>query len=274
MVFDHYNTTFHRMRAYLSVIVTPIQYVVSAPINFASWFISDMASQQSLIELNTNLKTEIIFLKAQLQKQIAIENENQQLRQLLQSSNQRSDWVSEAQLLAVAPDPFVHQIVIDKGSNANVFVGQPVLDAYGVMGQVVQVGPLTSSVLLLTDPSSGIPVQVQRNGVRAIAVGDPSTSLLSLQHVDDTADIQPGDTIITSGLGGRYPFGYPVGNIVSVQHSPGNQFATVLAEPAAHLNRSRLVLLVWAPKVIISTPIKKTISTKQKLTASPKGGAQ
>ncbi len=262
MFSDRYNDAFHRARASFSVLVLPIQYLVSLPINLANDVIQEISSQQRLINENADLKTTVIFLKAQAQKQAAIESENQQLRELLQSSNDRSDWVSEAQLLAIAPDPFVHQVVINKGTNANVFVGQPVLDAYGVMGQVVQVEPLTSRVLLLTDPESAIPVQVERNGVRAIAVGDASTGLMKLQHVTDTTDIQEGDQLITSGLGERYPFGYPVGTVFSVIHHPGGSFTTILVTPSAHLTRSRLVLLVWTPKVKISPVIEKELIKK------------
>jgi rod shape-determining protein MreC len=150
-----------------------------------------------------------------------------------------------AQLLAVATDPFVKQVVLDKGHKDKVFVGQPVLDAYGVMGQVIQVGPLTSRVLLISDSHSGVPVQVARNGVRAIAVGDAYTGKLRLMNVQHTVDIRPGDVLITSGLGQNYPEGYPVGQVTHVSKDPGLQFVTIAVEPAAHLDRSRGVLLVW-----------------------------
>ncbi len=263
MFLDHYNAAFHRARASFAVIVTPIQFVVNLPISLTGSIVTALHSQHSLLEKNANLTAEMIILKSQLQKEAAIESENQQLRELLKSTNQSVDWVSVAQLLAVSLEPFVHQVVINKGTNYNVFVGQPVLDSFGVMGQVMQVGPLTSRVLLLTDPKSAIPVQDRRNGIRAIAVGDAQTGMLRLQNVITTADLQQGDQLITSGLGERYPFGYPVGTIVSIDRSAGNQFAEIIVKPSAHLDRSHLVLLIWTPKIKISQKIKQGLSQKK-----------
>lgn len=263
MFLDHYNDPFHRARASFSVIVTPIQFVVNLPIALTDSIITALHSQHSLLEQNANLTAEMIILKSQLQKEAAIEAENQQLRELLKSTDQSEDWVSVAQLLAVSLEPFVHQVVINKGANYNIYVGQPVLDSFGVMGQVVQVGPLTSRVLLLTDSQSAIPVQDQRNGLRAIAVGDAQTGMLGLQNVTVNADFQQGDLLITSGLGGGYPFGYPVGTIVSIDRSSGNQFSEIIVKPSAHLDRSRLVLLIWVPKIKISPEIKQGLSQKK-----------
>ena len=128
-------------------------------------------------------------------------------------------------------EPFINQIVLDKGSRDGVHIGQPVLDANGVMGQVIQVGPLTSRVLLVNDPHSGVAVQNARNGVRAIAGGDSYSGKLRLVYVSKTADIKVGDTFITSGLGDRYPEGYPVGNVVTVVKDPTHQFATIYLQP-------------------------------------------
>ncbi len=270
MLLDHNNAHFHRVRSSFSVVVTPLQFVVNLPIGIANWIITDVKSQHDLLDQNANLKAQVIILKEQLQKQLAIESENRQLRELLQSSAQSTDWVSVAQLLAVSLEPFVHQVVINRGSNSNVFIGQPILDSFGVMGQVVQVGPLSSRVLLITDPTSEIPVQVQRNGIRAIAVGDAESGMLSLKNVIETADMQKGDLLITSGLGGRYPFGYPVGTIASVVRDSGGQFADIKVKPAAHLTRSRLVLLVWTPKVKISKEIRQAIKQKRNTQGSSK----
>lgn len=257
---DHYNTEFHQIRVKSSIIVVPLQYVVNFPIKVANWVITSFSTQQALIQENAQLHAQLLLLNAKLQKEYAIENENTQLRELLQSHNQAPERVEAAQLLAVSSDPFIQQVILDKGSNQKVYVGQPVLDAYGVMGQVIQVDPITSRVMLLTDSASAIPVQIMRNGVRAIAVGDSTKGDLRLQNLTETTDIQEGDMVITSGLGQRYPFGYPVGKVVFINKITGNQFINVRVEPAAHINRSRLVLLLWPTEVNITPEMKKGLS--------------
>jgi rod shape-determining protein MreC len=249
MVGDHHNNAFHRMRSSMAVIVTPLQSLANLPAGIFNWIVTDFTSKQKLLSSNAQLRAENSLLQAKLQKQLAIEAENKQLRALLASSTQTVDKVTIAKLLAVSPDPFVHKIVLNQGGKTGVFVGQPVLDAYGVMGQVVQVGRLSSLVMLLTDVRSAVPVQIDRNGMRAIAVGNGESGLLQLQHIVDTADVRVGDSVITSGLGEHYPFGYPVGTVVSVNKNSGDRFANILVKPAAHINRSLLVLLVWTAGV-------------------------
>jgi rod shape-determining protein MreC len=176
---------------------------------------------------------------------LAIELENNELKALKRSSLQIRGKVLIAELLSVSSNPFLNQVLLNKGSHDNVFVGQPVLDANGVMGQVIQVDRLTSRVLLINDVHSGLSIQVARNGMRAIAVGDAYSGKLKLLNVPQTADVQVGDVLMTSGLGENYPAGYPVGQVVKVMKDPGLQFLTILVEPAAHLERSRGVLLIW-----------------------------
>jgi rod shape-determining protein MreC len=167
------------------------------------------------------------------------------LKALLQSSRQIKNKTLIAELLAIASEPFVNQVIINKGKQDGVYVGQPVLDANGVLGQVIQAGPLTSRVLLINDPHSGVAVQNGRNGTRAVAVGDSYSDKMRLLYVPKTADIKVGDIFITSGLGGRFPEGYPVGKVVNINTDPAHEFATVYLQPSAHLNSSRQVLLVW-----------------------------
>jgi rod shape-determining protein MreC len=154
-----------------------------------------------------------------------------------------------AQLLAIDSDLEVHQIVLDKGSHHGIFLGQPVLDANGVMGQVIQVSPLTSRVLLINDVKSGIAVENARNGVRSIAMGESYSGRLRLVNVPQTADIRQGDMFLTSGLSDRYPPGYPVGQVAAITRDPGLPFVAIILEPSAHLNQSRQVLLVWPTKL-------------------------
>ncbi len=124
-------------------------------------------------------------------------------------------------------------------------MGQPLIDAHGVMGQVIHVSPFSSSALLITDPSHALPVQLNRNGLRSVAVGTGASNTLELTHLPNNADVVVGDIVVTSGLGGRFPSGYPVGTVISVETDTGQPFAKVAVEPAAQLERNREVLLVW-----------------------------
>lgn len=153
-----------------------------------------------------------------------------------------------AELIGVDPNPFTHRILINKGERDGVFLGQPVLDARGLMGQVVELMPYTSRVLLLTDSTHSIPVQVNRNGLRAIASGTGNPERLELRHVADTADVKEGDLLVSSGMGQRFPAGYPVATVNEVIHDSGQPFAIVRAIPTAALNRSRYMLLVFSDR--------------------------
>lgn len=248
MVLDKRVDTFSEVRAVLSVPLAPLQYVVNWPIQWANRLGTVISTHDRLVKENINLKADQLMLKAQVQRLLAIESENNQLKALLRSSTDIQGKVLVAQLLAIDTEPFLNQVTLDKGSRDDLFIGQPVLDANGVMGQIIRIGPLTSRVLLINDPHSGVPVQVVRNSVRAIAVGDAYTKKLRLANVPQTADIRVGDILMTSGLGEYYPQGYPLGKVVSVVKDPGLQFATILVEPNARLDRSREVLLVWPNK--------------------------
>jgi rod shape-determining protein MreC len=142
-------------------------------------------------------------------------------------------------------DPYRHQIQINKGSLDRLYEGQPLLDSQGVMGQLIDVGPFTARAMLITDPSHAIPVQVNRNGLRTIALGTGSIDRLDLPHIPNNADIRVGDLLVTSGLGGRFPPGYPVADVTAVEQDPGDTFSHISARPRAALDSSREVLLVW-----------------------------
>ncbi len=253
MILDKQVSTFNQVRAALSMPLLPLQYIVSWPIQLIDKTRTIISSHDALVRENLDLKAEQLLLRAQVQRFLAIESENNQLKALMRSSTQVQGKVLVAQLLAVDTDPYVNQVVLDKGSRQGIFIGQPVLDANGVMGQVIQVGPLTSRVLLVNDSHSGIPVQVARNGIRAIAIGDSYSKKLRLMSVPQTVDIKSGDMLVTSGLSQHYPEGYPVGQVISVVKDPGLQFATILVEPSAHLDRSREVLLVWPSKTVLKS---------------------
>jgi rod shape-determining protein MreC len=191
------------------------------------------------------LKRDILLLQAQQQKFAALENENIRLRDLLDSSLKVKDRVLIAELIAVNLDPYVHQVLINKGANSGVFEGQPVLDANAVMGQVTSVTHYTSTVLMITDARHSLPIQILRTGQRAIAVGTGDINRLHIPHLPNNTDIQVGDLLVTSGLGGRFPPGYPVATVTEAQRVEGKAFIDIVATPNAQLNHTREVLLVW-----------------------------
>lgn len=239
---------FASIRAALSLPLAPLQYIVSWPTNFIDTVKSAISTHDDLVNENLSLKAEQLLLRSQLQRLMAVESENNYLKALFQSSKQVKGKALIAELLAVDFEPFVNQVVLNKGSRDGVYVGQPVLDATGVMGQVILAGPITSRVLLINDPRSGVPVQNVRTGMRAVAVGDSYSGKLKLMYVPNTADVKVNDIFLTSGLGDRYPEGYPVGKVISVTKDPAHQFAEVYIQPSARLNSSRQVLLIWNQK--------------------------
>jgi rod shape-determining protein MreC len=249
MILDKRVEAISHLRTALSMPLMPLQYLVSWPIQMVDKIRETVSTYDSLVNENLDLKAEQLRLRAQVQRLLAIELENNQLKALTKSSSEIQGKVLVAQLLAVSSDPFMNQVVLDKGKRDGVYIGQPVLDANGVMGQVIEVGPLTSRVMLINDTHSGVPVEITRNGIRAIVVGDAYTGKLRLINVPQTADVLKGDILITSGLGEHYPEGYPVGKVTHVDKDPSLQFAMIAVEPAAHLDRSRGVLLIWPPRL-------------------------
>jgi rod shape-determining protein MreC len=233
------------LRSALTVVVYPVLYAANLPASLSSKVRARLATETQLREANAALHRDNLLLRGRLQQFDALEAENRRLRDLLGSSVKIGDRVLVAELLGVNLNPYRQQVVIDKGSTSGVYVGQPVLDASAVMGQVVRVDPLTATVLLITDADHALPVQVSRNGLRTLASGTGVINRLELPHLTNNADIQVGDQLFTSGLDGRFPAGYPVARVVEVRIEPGKPFATVVAEPSARLDRAREVLLVW-----------------------------
>ena len=248
MILDHRTSVLQPLRSFISIVTYPIYLVADAPKEVSQWFTEVTTDEQTVLEQNQELKKEKMRLKARLQKLKALEAENLRLRNLLDSSFKVGERVLIAELSSVELDPYRQQIVISKGSRSGVFKGQPVLDANAVMGQVVSTSPLHSTVMLITDASHALPVQVLRNGLRTVAVGTGNIDSLNLPFLARNADIVQGDQLVTSGLGGIFPPGYPVATVTSVTQEPGQHFATISAEPLAHLDRSREVLLVWIIK--------------------------
>jgi len=250
MVMDHRQHHLETIRSALSVFVYPIQYLVNIPTSAGEWATDQLASRETLLEENARLRVQHTLLLARLQKLSALKVENIRLRELLQSSKKVNENVLIGELLAVDPDPFTRKIVINKGSRQDVYRGQPLLDAEGVMGQVIHVGPFSSTAMLITDPNHAIPVHINRNGLRAIAVGNGSPDVLEIPYLANSSDIEVGDLLTSSGLGGRYPRDYPVAKVTSVQKDPSQSYAVVTAKPTAKLETSREVLLVWTDEFL------------------------
>lgn len=142
-------------------------------------------------------------------------------------------------------EPFSRRLLVRRGSNDGVYVGQPVIDAYGIVGQVTHVAPHVSTVTLITDPSHAIPVLDNRSGLRAMVFGSGDQEALNVPYLSGVADIKEGDLLVSSGMGGTFPAGYPVAVVTEVEHNPSEGFLTVRARPAARLNHGKQVLLIW-----------------------------
>ena len=232
------------IRSSLSAVIYPIQLVGSLPSDLASWTSAYFQSRANLKEQNKGLQATNLLNSFKLQKLRGLERENLRLRELLGSSFRLPERVLMAELLRIDSDLFSQHVVINKGESDAIFEGQPVLDSNGVMGQVMAVSQFSSRVILLTDPSHGTPVQVNRNGLRSVARGRGLNKFLQLEYLPHNSDIRAGDLLVTSGLGGRFPAGYPVGTVISVKESPGKNFSEVTVEPTASIETSREVLLV------------------------------
>lgn len=250
MVLDHRDDHLSRLRQAYSVLVYPIQMSVNLPFKTWQWASISLADRAALLSENAELKAEQLSYNVRLQRMAALEAENTRLRAILDSSARVGDRVLVAQILAVDLDPYRQRFWINRGLGDGVFVGQALLDANGVAGQIVRVEPFTSEAVLISDADHAVPVSVNRNGLRTIVVGTGDSGRLSLPYLTNSADIVPGDLLVSSGLGGVFPSGYPVGWVLDVHRRPGQSFAEVIAEPAAELDRDREVLLVWTPEDI------------------------
>lgn len=254
IVVDHLSGYLDDVRSGITILVTPVLVAADIPAREAREIREMFSSRDSMRSHIKLLEQDLTLLKAKTEKMAALTAENNRLRNLLGSAAKLQDNVLVAELIGVDPDPEKHEVIIDKGTGDGVFVGQPLLDAQGLMGQVISVSFFTSRVLLISDRSHSVPVQVSRTNLRLIAQGTGVMNQLDLMHVQDTADIRPGDLLVSSGLGNRFPVGYPVGIVNMVEHDPGRPFAVVTAIPSAMLDRSRHVLLVFTEEKLARTP--------------------
>jgi rod shape-determining protein MreC len=248
MTLDSYTTIFESTKSNISKAIIPLQLVANFPYQVKDWVGMNTTSRTKLEQKNVSLEKERLILLGQLQRSAELAAENLRLRQLLNATELLMQSVLVTEVIGVSPNPVSHTVTVDRGAEDGVYIGQPVLDADGLMGQVIEVYENYSKVLLITDLNHALPVQVSRNGLRSIVEGTSDFNLMSLRFVSPTVDIEEGDKLVSSGLGGRFPMGYPVGTVSSIIQKPGEKFLQINVTPSAKLDRSRHLLLVFTLK--------------------------
>jgi len=248
MAMDHRGDYVSRVRGAARYAAEPVYHLVAWPVSALRTLYGQFQSRRALREENALLSQRLLAQQATLQRLQTLEEENRRLRNLFHGAESQPYEYRFAELVGVALDPFSHQVLIDRGSRDGVKVGQAVIDGLGVMGQVEEVQLHLSSVRLISDPSHALPVQINRSGLRAVAYGMGETDRLNLPNVPREADVRKGDLIVTSGLGNRFPDGYPVAVVTLIDREEGQTFARVEAAPLAALDRGREVLLISVPK--------------------------
>jgi rod shape-determining protein MreC len=239
--YDHLG----KIRRLLSVVAYPVQIAVASPFEGWHWFRDSVSTRDALRADKTKLEADLRVAQFRLQRYEALEAETQRLRALRDNTAGVTDRFLIGDVMNVDLDAFRERVLVDKGASDGIYVGQAVLDSGGVFGQVARVGQLTSEVILVSDAAHAIPVQINRNGLRTVAVGTGDTNRLKLPYLPTSADVIAGDLLVTSGLGGGFPAGYPVGTIAEVKRDPAQSLADVDVKPAAALDRSRELLFVW-----------------------------
>ena len=236
---------FDGMRLYINTFASPLLHLASVPRDVVEEASLQLSSRSQLLKDNQQLQQQLFLLRSDLLRMAELSQENRRLRELLGSPVTQDSRKLVARILSVDSDPFVYQIVIDKGVEHHVYEGQPVVNDQGVIGQVVSVGKTSSRVLLITDISHALPVRVLRNDLRAIASGTGNINELTLKNLPRNVDIKDGDILVTSGMGGHFPEGYPVAKVTRFANEEQSPFAEIKAEPLATLDRLRYVLLLW-----------------------------
>jgi rod shape-determining protein MreC len=261
LTIEHNSARLDPIRTTLSHAVDPIRYLVDLPMEVSERISFSLKSYSSLREDNKKLRETDAINQIRLLKYDALERENIRLRALLENSFKLGEQVLIAELLSVnIASPYENIVVVNKGTRFGVHIQQPVVDANGVVGQVFRALPHSSEIMLITDPNHAIPVQVNRNGLLTIAVGSGELNRLNLPFLPDNADIRAGDLLITSGLGGTFPQGYPVA-VVDKFTPPASKQIT--ATPKADLDRNRELMIVWSSTNPISLPTESTELPKQ-----------
>jgi rod shape-determining protein MreC len=248
ITYDVYTDSSTQIRSYLNTLVSPIQYLASLPEQALDTTSKYAATKQALLDENKRLRELQLLQNEKLQRYGMLVSENKKLRALLDTNPRVDARKQVAEIMAVASNPFSQNVLIDKGSSEDVYESQPVLDDLGVVGQVISVGTTNARVLLLTDQTHAIPIRVARNDVRGILNGTGNINSLELVNLPHGTDVKVGDRLITSGLGGTFPEGYPVAEVIDILPDVSQPFMKVYAKPIAQVERLRHVLLLWPDK--------------------------
>lgn len=245
MLIDNRTQQFEKLRNALQTVIYPVMFISTLPREMIRAVTGTMEASSTLQSENESLRQENLLLHSRLEKLHSLEADNRRLKRLLGQSEQIAENVLLAELVEVSLEPYTQQISLNKGSSDDVYVGQPVINGDGVIGQVVHTSQFQSTVTLLTDPGSAIPVMVMRNGLRGVLFGTGVRNKLALPYMTADADIRIGDLLISSGMGGRFPTGYPVATVTEVIQQPSDEFLTINTLPVTQLDHGREVLLIW-----------------------------
>lgn len=270
MMLDHRSNQLAKIRSALSVLAAPVHFLAALPARAGGSIAEFFTTREALRSDNERLAAEREILMARLQQQAALEAENNRLREMLGSATRVADRALAAELIEVTAEPFTRQILIARGSRDAVTVGQPVIDAYGVMGQVTRVMLTTSQATLITDAGHAVPVLVNRNGLRALVFGTGAQDTVRVPYLTALADIKEGDLLVTSGMGGTFPAGYPVATVARIVNDPNESFLEITARPTAHINHSKQVLLIWPGA---KPPKAETPAKPERPAPRPRAGA-
>lgn len=254
MVLDHRGGYLEITRSWMQSAVSPLYAVVQAPLQLWDWLTGSFADRARLRTENAQLTEDLRAARVRLLRFDALTEENRRLRAIRNASQGIGERTLIAEIVRIDVDPYRHRVRINKGSDDGVFENQPVLDAFGIVGQVTRVDRTGAEIVLISDNEHAVPVQVNRNGIRSIAMGTGDIHRLSLPFLTIESDVKPDDLLVSSGLDGIFPAGYPVGIITKVERDPAETFAVVEARPLAQLDRSREVLLLWVDQPATTTP--------------------
>ncbi len=270
MIVDHQSRYLQSVRSALGLLTDPLQDAATLPWRVGAWATRLIRSDIDSRRDYEHLLSEFLVLRARLQKMEAIEAENSRLSRLLAASEKVGEEVLLAELVQVSMEPFTHKILINRGTREGVYTGQPVIDPNGVVGQVTRTTPTKSAVTLLTDQSHAIPAQVRRNGLRVVVYGLGVQEKLSVPYLAQHADIREGDLLVTSGMGGRFPPGYPVARVGRVLRDANEPFLIVTALPVARLEHATEFLLIWHGQALTSGR-SEVIADSDILESAPRG---
>jgi rod shape-determining protein MreC len=245
MIADRRGDWLEHVRGAAGAVAEPVYRLAAAPSEMARDARVEFADRRALTEQNAELSRQLLLAQTQLRRAVAVQEQNQRLQELLSVQKSLGLSVQLAKVIDVDFGPYKRQtIMLDLGSENDVAVGQPVIDARGLIGQIIEVRPRSCTVLLITDASHALPVRVERTGLRTIARGTGAMDTLELPNIPTSADVKEGDKLVTSGLGGRFPADFPVGTIRSIGADKTGMFASALATPAAALDRTTEVLVL------------------------------